>query len=54
MLANVNLDRDLTALAKRGRVVVIGSRGQVEIDPRQAMARAASILGMSLYNATGT
>jgi len=52
MLANVNLDRDLMTLAKCGRVVVIGSRGRVEIDPRQAMGREASILGMSLYNAT--
>lgn len=34
-----------------GRVVVIGSRGTVEIDPRAAMMRDASILGMSLLNA---
>jgi NADPH2:quinone reductase len=33
-------------------VVVIGSRGPVEIDPREAMSREASILGMTLYNAT--
>ena len=35
MLANVNLDRDLDVLALRGRVVVIGNRGRVEIDPRK-------------------
>jgi NADPH2:quinone reductase len=52
MLANVNLGKDLTILAKRGRVVVIGSRGPVEIDPRNTMGRDASILGMSLSNAT--
>ena len=52
MLANVNLDNDLSALAKGGRVVIIGSRGRVEIDPRSAMAREANILGMTLYNAT--
>ncbi len=52
MLANENLDRDLLALATGGRVVVIGSRGRVEIDPRSAMGREASILGMTLYNAT--
>lgn len=52
MLANVNLDRDLLALAKGGRVVIIGSRGRVEIDPRNAMGREATILGMTLYNAT--
>src|SRR3954471_3771967 len=44
MLANVNLDKDLTVLAKYGRVVVIGSRGRVEIDPRGAMPKEAAIL----------
>jgi len=52
MLANVNLRKDLSVLAPRGRVVVIGSRGPIEIDPRQAMARDSSILGMSLPNTT--
>lgn len=48
MLANVNLGRDLPVLARGGRVVVIGSRGTVEIDARDTMSRDASILGMSL------
>jgi len=52
MLANVNLDRDLGVLAKGGRVVVIGSRGRVEIDPRSAMRQESTILGMTLYNAS--
>ena len=52
MLANVNLDKDLNVLAKWGRVVVIGSRGPVEINPRSAMMRDASIHGMTLLNAT--
>ena len=51
MLANVNLDKDLTALAPFGRVVVVGSRGRVEIDPRATMAREGGILGMSLWAA---
>jgi len=51
MLANVNLDLDLPMLATKGRVVIIGSRGRVEIDPRNAMMRETSILGMTLYNA---
>ena len=50
MLANVNLGRDLKVLAQRGRVVVIGSRGTVEIDPRDTMSRDAAIFGMSLFN----
>jgi NADPH:quinone reductase len=52
MLANVNLDRDLGVLAKGGRVVVIGSRGRVEIDPRSTMKQEAAILGMMLSNAS--
>lgn len=52
MLANVNLDRDLDVLAPGGRVVVIGNRGRVEIDPRKAMGKDAAILGMTLFNAT--
>jgi len=52
MLANVNLGNDLAALAKHGRVVVIGSRGKVEIDPRLIMGRDADIRGMTLMNAT--
>jgi NADPH2:quinone reductase len=52
MLANVNLDRDLDVLALHGRVVVIGNRGRIEIDPRKAMGRDGTILGMTLFNAT--
>lgn len=51
MLANVNLARDLRVLSKNGRVVVIGNRGTVEIDPRDMMARDSAILGMTLFNA---
>jgi NADPH2:quinone reductase len=51
MAAHINLDSDLTVLAPRGRVVVIGNRGRIEIDPRQAMGRDAAILGMTLFNA---
>jgi len=50
MLANVNLGKDLTALAKKGRVVIIGSRGKVEINPRDVMSRDAAILGMVFSN----
>jgi NADPH2:quinone reductase len=52
MLANVNLAKDLTMLAKSGRVVVVGSRGRIEIDPRDTMSRDADIRGMTLMNAT--
>ena len=50
LLANVNLGKDLTILAKGGRVAVIGSRGRVEIDPRDAMQRDADLRGMVMPN----
>jgi len=50
MLANVNLAADLEALAFKGRVVVIGSRGTVEIDPRLLMVKDALVTGMLLFN----
>lgn len=52
MLANVNLGKDLNVLAQGGRVVVIGSRGTVEIDPRALMGRDAGIMGMALLVAS--
>jgi NADPH2:quinone reductase len=50
LLANKNLGRYLTVLAKKGRVAVIGSRGAVEINPRDAMGREADIRGVTLVN----
>lgn len=52
MLANINLAKDLEMLAFGGRVAVIGNRGSIEINPRAAMQRDLSILGLSLMNAT--
>jgi NADPH2:quinone reductase len=52
MLANVNLQKDLGIIAPRGRIVVIGNRGAVEINARLAMNKDAAILGMALYHAS--
>ena len=52
MLANVNLLKDLEIVSQNGRVVIIGSRGPIEIDPRLTMQRNSNILGLSLMNAT--
>ena len=52
MLANVNLDKDLNVLAKNGRIVVVGSRGRIEIDPRGTMRSDADVRGMTLFNAS--
>jgi NADPH2:quinone reductase len=52
MLANVNLGQDLKLLAPQGRVVVIGSRGDVSISPRDLMTRRASIHAFTLWGIT--
>jgi NADPH:quinone reductase len=52
MLANVNLQKDLGVIALRGRIVVIGNRGNTEINARLAMNKNAAILGMALFHAT--
>jgi NADPH2:quinone reductase len=52
MLANVNLQKDLDVVARFGRVVVIGNRGTIEINPRAAMGKDATIFGLALWNAS--
>ncbi len=52
MLANVNLATDLKLLAIRGRVIVIGNRGEITINPRELMMRRASVHGFTLWAAT--
>ena len=52
MLANVNLGQDLKLLAPHGRVVVIGSRGDVSISPRDLMMRRGSIHAFTLWGLT--
>ena len=49
MLANVNLDHDLTIVAPGGRIVVIGNRGRVEIDARKIMGKDCAVYGMALW-----
>ena len=52
MLANVNLATDLKLLAVNGRVIIIGSRGEVTLNPRDLMARRAIARGFTLWAAT--
>ena len=54
MLANVNLSDDTKLLANHGRVIVIGNRGEVIINPRELMARRASIRAFTLWGITPT
>lgn len=52
MLANENLAKDFSVVAPGGRIVVIGNRGTVEVNPRDIMGREATVLGMVLFNAS--
>ncbi len=52
MLANVNLSNDLKLLAMNGRVVIVGSRGDATITPRDLMAKRGKVMGMMLWNIT--
>jgi NADPH:quinone reductase len=52
MLANVNLASDLKLIAVKGRIVVIGSRGDATITPRELMSRRGAIHAMMLWTIT--
>ncbi|CAF2781295.1 unnamed protein product [Rotaria sp. Silwood2] len=53
MLANVNLNSDLQLLKSGvGRVVVIGNRGTIDINPRLLMAKETSICGVTLFSSS--
>ncbi len=54
VLANVNLANDLKMLALNGRVIIIGNRGEITINPRDLMARRATARGFTLWAATET
>jgi NADPH:quinone reductase len=49
MLANVNLGNDLKLIAAEGRVVVIGSRGDVTITPRDLMSKRGTVRAFTLW-----
>jgi len=52
MLANVNLATDLKLLATKGRVIIIGNRGEITINPRDLMSRRASARGFTIWALT--
>jgi NADPH:quinone reductase len=54
MLANVNLMKDLDLIAKRGRIVIVGNRGAIELNPRAIMGKDATIVGFTNWNALPT
>jgi NADPH:quinone reductase len=52
MLANVNLSADLKLIATNGRVIVIGNRGEITINPRDIMVKRGSIRAFTLWAVT--
>jgi NADPH:quinone reductase len=52
MAAHINLAADLKLLAQHGRVIIIGNRGEITINPRDLMARRASARGFTLWATT--
>lgn len=50
MAADQNLESDFVALAKYGRIVVVGSRAPISFTPRLTMIAEADIRGTALWN----
>jgi len=50
MLANVNLAADLETVARYGRIVVVGNRGEITINPRLTMMKELDVRGIALFN----
>lgn len=50
MLANVNLAADLETVAVHGRIIIIGNRGEVTINPRLTMMKEIDVRGIALFN----
>uniref|UniRef100_A0A8C8ZVS6 Quinone oxidoreductase n=1 Tax=Prolemur simus TaxID=1328070 RepID=A0A8C8ZVS6_PROSS len=52
MLANVNLDKDLSLVSRGGRIIIVGSRGTVEINPRDILVKECSVMGVTFFSST--
>ncbi|MGX7348686.1 NADPH:quinone reductase [Dolosicoccus paucivorans] len=51
-LANKNLELDLEVVKPHGRIVLIGSKGTIEVTPRFIMGKELQVLGMGIWEAT--
>lgn len=47
MLANANLETDMQVIAKYGRIIIVGSRDTIEVNPRNLMTSEAIVTGMT-------
>ncbi|CAN8006375.1 unnamed protein product [Ixodes pacificus] len=52
MLSNVNLPEDLNTTGQNGLILVIGSRGAVQVNPRCLMGKESAVMGIALMKAT--
>lgn len=52
MLSNVNLNKDLQMVVNGGRIMVVGARGSIEINPRDAIMKESTVTGVALLFAT--
>lgn len=52
MAANKHLRHDINLLANRGRVVIVGGRGNIDVNPRDVMSREADLLGLRLFQSS--
>ncbi|TMV04234.1 NADPH:quinone reductase [Ruegeria sediminis] len=52
MLADVNLAADMDLVAHSGRIVIVGCRGEISINPRVAMLKEIDIRGTAVWNAS--
>jgi NADPH:quinone reductase len=50
--AHTNLAKDLKAVCKGGRIVIVGSRGDITVSPRDIMSRECIVTGVQLRLAT--
>lgn len=51
-LANKNLELDLEVAKSHARIVLIGSKGTIEVTPRFIMGKELQVLGMSIWDTT--
>jgi len=52
MLANANLEMDMQIIAKYGRIIIVGSRDTIEVNPRNLMTNEAIVTGMTFTSPT--
>jgi NADPH:quinone reductase len=52
MLASTNLSADFSLMKPRGRIAIIGNRGEITINPRDMMTKELSVYGVTLFQSS--